>query len=309
MKKNYKLSIITPFYNEEDGIRDYFDKVLKILKKEKINYEIICVDDGSKDKTFELLQKQHKKDSRIKVLKLSRNFGKESALTAGLDFATGDAIIPIDADLQDPPELIPEMIKKWKEGYKVILMKRKSRNEGFLKKFTANLFYNLVNKISDSSIPKDIGDFRLMDKKVVEVIRRMREKSRFMKGILSWAGFKTEIIYFDRPERFKGKIKQNYKKLIGLALNGIFSFSTLPIRLFTFMGIITSLFAFIYGAYLFFKTVFFGTDLAGYPSIMVAILFFSGVQLLGLGVLGEYIGRVFDETKNRPIYVIEEEIL
>lgn len=309
MKKSFKISIVTPFYNEEKGVSDYFKKVLKVLKKITPNYEIICVDDGSSDKTFELLQKQHKKNSNIKVIKLSRNFGKEAALTAGLDFTTGDAIIPIDADLQDPPELIPEMIKQWQAGYKVVLMKRKSRNESWLKKITANLFYYLANKISESSIPKDTGDFRLMDKKVIEVIKTLREKSRFMKGILSWSGFKTTTILFKRPERLKGTPKQNYKKLFGLALNGIFSFSIIPIRLFTFIGIIVSGFAFIYGTYLILRTIFFGVDLAGYPSLMVAILFFGGVQLIGLGVLGEYIGRIFNETKNRPIYIIDEQLI
>jgi len=309
MKENFKISIVTPFYNEEAGIKEYFKSILNVLKKITSSYEIICIDDGSSDKTFELLQKQHKKDSSIKIIKLSRNFGKEAALTAGLDFTTGDAIIPIDADLQDPPELIPNMIKQWQDGYKVVLMKRKSRNESWLKKITANLFYNLINKISESSIPKDTGDFRLMDKKVVNIIKQIREKSRFMKGILSWSGFKTTTILFERPERLKGTPKQNYKKLFSLALNGIFSFSIIPIRLFVFIGVMVSGFAILYGLFLILRTIFFGTDLAGYPSLMVTILFFGGIQLLGLGVLGEYIGRIFNETKNRPIYVIDEQLI
>ncbi len=304
------ISIIVPMFNEEDVIEVFFKKIFpvldKISKKHKLKYEILCVNDGSTDNTFEELKKISLKNSKVKVISFSRNFGKEAALTAGMEYSKGDAVIPIDVDLQEPPELIDEMIKLWKNGYDVVVGIRKERKEdSLLKKWTSGFFYNFFNSISATKIPYNAGDFRLMDRKVVDVLGHLKETNRFMKGIFSWVGFKTAKIEFSRTKRIAGKTKWNYLKLINFAFDGITSFSTTPLKILSFIGFTISIFAFIYGLITIIKRLFWETT-PGYPSLMAVILFLGGLQLLGIGILGEYIGRIYMETKKRPIYVVRD---
>ncbi len=309
-KENFKLSIVTPFYNEgqDDLINIYFTEIISELEKITDNWEIICIDDGSQDNTYDILCLHRTQDSRIKILKLSRNFGKEAALTAGLDYASGDAVIPIDADLQDPPSLIEEMLKHWGNGYDIVLPIRTERKDPVLKKLSAQFFYWFMSKISNSEfIAKNVGDFRLMDRKVVNTIKELKEYHRFMRGILSWPGFKRKSIGFERPERKLGKTKYNYKKMFYYAVDGIFSFSILPIRLVVFFGMILSFASFLYGTSLIIRKILSNIEVPGYTSIMVAVLFLGGIHLIAIGVVGEYIGRIYNEVKRRPIYVIDEE--
>jgi len=303
----FLTSIIVPMKNESAGLKTLFDRLFPILEPLG-KYEIICIDDGSTDNTLELLRAESLSNSRIKALSLSRNFGKEAALTAGLEAATGDIIIPIDADLQDPPELIPEMIAKWKEGYKVVLATRKSRDESWMKRKSAEGFYNVMGRLGTVKIPKNTGDFRLMDRAVVEAIKQLPERTRFMKGLFAWAGFPTTTIYFDRPQRFAGKTNWNYWKLWRFALDGIFSFTTFPLKIWTYIGVIISLLSFIYGSWMIIRTLIYGVDVPGYASIMAVMLFLGGIQLISLGIIGEYIGRIYRETKQRPLYIIKEKI-
>jgi glycosyltransferase involved in cell wall biosynthesis len=305
-KAKPEISIIVPMYNESDGVDAFFTRVLPILEATK-SWEIIAINDCSKDDTLVKLQQYNKNDKRIKIISFSRNFGKEAALTAGLHYCTGKAAIPIDADLQDPPELIPEMIKKWQEGHKVVLAARKSRvEEGVLKSWTASIFYKIMDRVSHITIPQNTGDFRLMDRDVIEAVKLLPEKTRFMKGLLAWPGFKTTQVYFERPARKFGTTSWNYWKLWQFALDGIFSFSTIPLKVWTYIGSVISLFAIAYAAYLIVRTIMLGVDVPGYASIMVTILFMGGIQLISLGVIGEYIARIYNETKQRPIYVVEE---
>ncbi len=302
-----RLSLLVPMYNESSVIPIFFETVLKVL--EDINYEleVVCVNDGSRDNTLELLKEYAAKDARIKVVSFSRNFGKEPAMTAALDYATGDAIIPIDADLQDPPELILEMLAKWEEGYDVVFARRSSRDtDSRLKRNTALWFYTLFNKMSDTYIPSNVGDYRLMDKKVIDVIRELPEKDRFMKGLFCWPGFKDTTVEYARPERAEGETKFNMWKLWNFAISGIASFSTMPIRAGIYLGLLISAASFVYAIFIITKTIFFGVDVPGYASIMVAVLFLGGIQMFFLGLLGEYIGRIYKEVKNRPLYVVAE---
>lgn len=303
-----KISIVTPFYNEEDVISMYFNELLAVLQKlDNFTYEIVCIDDGSTDTTFELLENEHKKNCCIQVIKLARNFGKEAALTAGLDHATGDAVIPMDGDLQHPPQLIPEMLKTWENlDVNAVLMKRKVRTESLAKKLTAKGFYAIINRLSKLSIPTDVGDFRLLDRKIVNAIKQLREKNRFMKGLLSWPGFSFTVMYYNQPERQIGKAKQNYKKLFSLAFNAIFSFSTIPLQLWSIIGFIISGVSFLHGIEIVYKKFIHGIDLPGYPSMMAGMLFLNGLIMISIGILGEYVGRIYDEVKNRPIYIIDE---
>lgn len=303
------LSIVVPMYNEEEGIDTFFSVMDKVLAGIDMDYEIICVDDGSKDKTLSLLKEKSQADSRIKVIALSRNFGKEAAMTAAIDYCSGDAVIPIDADLQDPPEIIAELITQWRAGFDVVYAKRISRDgDTVLKRNTAGWFYKLFNRVSDVKIPENVGDYRLMDKKVVIAIRNLPEKDRFMKGLFCWPGFKNTTIEFVRQNRAQGTTKFNYWKLWNFALSGITSFSTIPIRLGVYLGLIVSALALTYGVYIIIKTLLGGTDVPGYASMMVIMLFMGGVQLFFMGLMGEYIGRIYKEVKNRPIYYVAEEI-
>lgn len=296
-------------YNESDNIDIFYNRTIKVLEELGETFEIVCVNDGSKDNTLEKLLELHKKDPRVKVVGLSRNFGKEIALSAGIDYANGEAVIPIDADLQDPPELIPQLVAKWREGYDVVYATRTKREgETWLKKWTAHMFYRVIGKLTRFNIPKDTGDFRLMDRKVVDAIKKLREQHRFMKGLFSWVGFKQVSLPYCREPRFAGKTKFNYWKLWNFALEGITSFSFAPLQFATYFGLIVSFTAFIYGLYIIAKTLIFGNPVPGYPSIMVVMLFLGGVQLLTLGIIGEYIGRIYNESKRRPLYFVREAV-
>jgi polyisoprenyl-phosphate glycosyltransferase len=301
------ISVVVPCYNEELNLDSLFARLFKVLDSLNLQYEIVCVNDGSRDNTLKYLIEYHHRNPVIKVVNFSRNFGKEIALTAGIEYATGDAIIPIDADLQDPPELIGELIEKWREGYDVVYCKRRSRQgESWLKKITANAFYRVIQKMTSVEIPRDTGDFRLIDRRVVEALKQLPETHRFMKGLFAWVGFKQSFIEYDRLPRFQGTTKWNYWKLWNFALEGITSFSSLPLKIWSYLGLVISLLAFLYGSFLIVRTLILGIDVPGYASLMVAILFLGGIQLLTLGIIGEYLGRVHDEVKKRPLYLVRD---
>ena len=302
------ISILIPAYNEEP-VLDKLAKRLGKLADDNTDYEFefLFVNDGSKDKTLDLIKQYAEKDPRVSFVNLSRNFGKEIGMIAGLDHVTGDATVVIDADLQDPPELIPEMIRLWEEGYDDVYAKRKSRDgESFLKKFSSKMYYRILQSLTRIEIQKDTGDFRLLDRRVVEALKQFRESQRNTKAMFSWVGFHKKEILYDRDARAAGETTFNYLKLAELAIDGITSFTTSPLRISTYIGVFVSIFTFIYLVILVIRTFFFGADLAGYPSTMAVILFLGGVQLLSLGIIGEYVGRIFNETKQRPLYLIEE---
>ena len=302
-----ELSIVVPLYNEEANINRLISRLQSTLDKLNTTYEIVCINDGSQDDTFKLLVDYHEENSAIKVVNLSRNFGKEIALTAGIDYASGAAIIPIDADLQDPPELIAQLVAKWREGYDVVYATRKSRSgESWLKRFTANSFYQTIGKMSPIPIPANTGDFRLLDRKVVEALKQMPERTRFMKGLFAWVGYKQTSILFDREPRFGGKTTWNYWKLWNFALDGITSFSFFPLKIWSYIGSVISLISLLYASFLIIRTLILGIDVPGYASLMVAVLFFGGIQLITLGIIGEYLGRVYEEVKRRPLYFVRE---
>ncbi|QQG50885.1 MAG: glycosyltransferase family 2 protein [Candidatus Saccharibacteria bacterium] len=308
MKHRKKISLLIPAYNEEEALRHLYERLNK-LAGETVDYdfEFLFVNDGSRDKTLEIIKTYAENDHRIAYVNLSRNFGKETAMIAGLDHVTGDATVIIDADLQDPPELIPQMIQLWEQGYDDVYARRTSRKgETWLKKITSKTFYKVLQKSTRIPIQQDTGDFRLLDRRCVDALRQIRESQRYTKGMFSWIGYKKKEITYNRDPRVAGETKWNYFKLVDLAIEGIVSFTTSPLRFSTYTGLVVSFFAFAYMLYLVIRTLFFGTDLAGYPSMMAAILFLGGVQLLSLGVIGEYIGRIFNETKNRPLYFVEE---
>ena len=301
------ISIIVPLYNEEPNIDYLFERIFKVVDNLQLSYEIVCVDDGSKDNTLKCLIDYHYRYPTIKILSLSRNFGKDIALTAGLENAQGQAIIPIDADLQDPPELIEPLIAKWREGYDVVYARRRTRQgESWVKRFTANIFYRIIGRLSSVPIPRDTGDFRLLDRRVVDALKKMPERTRFMKGLFAWVGFKQTYVLYDRPNRFQGTTKWNYWKLWNFAIDGITSFSLVPLKVWSYLGFIISLLAFIYGSFLILRTLILGIDVPGYASLMVTVLFVGGVQLITLGVIGEYLGRIYEEVKQRPLYLIRE---
>jgi len=302
------ISVLIPAYNEEPVLDKLFPRLEDLANSNKgYEFEFLFINDGSKDNTLELIKGYSEKDPRVSYLNLSRNFGKEIGMIAGLDHATGDAVVIIDADLQDPPELIPEMIKLWEDGYDDVYAKRKSREgESWFKKFTSKMYYKTLQSVTRIPIQEDTGDFRLLDRRVVEALKQFRESQRNTKAMFSWVGFHKKEILYDRDSRAAGETKWNYIKLVELAIDGITSFTTAPLRISTYAGIAVSILAFIYLVYLVIRTVFLGVDLAGYPSMMAVILFLGGVQLLSLGIIGEYIGRIFNETKQRPLYLIEE---
>ena len=307
-----KISLVIPMYYEEEVANECYEKVSSVLKKleDKYDYEIIFVNDGSKDKTLEILEEIAKKDEKAKIISFSRNFGHQAAVTAGLKEVTGDAIIIIDADLQDPPELIPEMLELWEQGNEVIYGKRKTRKgESAFKLLTAKMFYKTLNALSDVEIPKDTGDFRLVDRKVVDVINSLPEHNKFLRGLFSWVGFKQKAYEYERQERFAGKTKYPLKKMLKLASDGIISFSSKPIKLVGALGILSIFISIIILIYALISYIFKLNDLsAGWTSIMVAITFFAGVQLLSLWVISEYIGRIYDEAKGRPQYIVDKKI-
>jgi glycosyltransferase involved in cell wall biosynthesis len=300
-----EISIVAPFYNEAAGVEPFFKEVTQVLIAEKLDYEIICVNDGSTDLTLSALLKARKANRRIKVINLSRNFGKEVALTAGLDYAEGRAVIPMDSDLQDPPRLIPHLIAKWRDGFQVVNARRAERmSDSWMKRTTAKAFYKLFNSISDTPIPENAGDFRLMDREVVEALRCLPERDRFMKGLFAWVGYRTTEVTYERPARATGESKWNYWKLLNFAIGGVTAFSTFPLRLFNYIGMTVAGISFLYGLFLITRTLFLGRDVPGYASIMVVMLFLGGIQLIGIGVVGEYVGRTFLEAKQRPLYLV-----
>lgn len=303
-----KVSILIPAYNEEEVLYTLYDRLENVINKlNNYEFEVLLINDGSKDNTLNILRELRKRDKRMCYINLSRNYGKETAMIAGLDYVTGDCCIILDADLQDPPELIEEMLKYWEQGYDDVYAKRKSRaGEGFMKKFTSSLFYKMLQKSTRIPIQKNTGDFRLLDRRCVDALRKFRESERYTKGMFSWIGFNKKEILFDRDPRVAGSTKWNYWKLIDLAIEGITSFTTKPLRISSFLGVIISFCAFVYIVIIIARTLIMGEAVKGYPSLMAVILFLGGVQLLSLGIIGEYIGRVFNETKRRPLYFVEE---
>jgi glycosyltransferase involved in cell wall biosynthesis len=306
-----QLSIIVPVKDEEQAVAPFVARVAPILDGlfAEGAWEILFIDDGSEDSTLAAIHGANRGDPRVRALSLSRNFGKEAALSAGLDHARGRAVVPIDVDLQDPPEVVGEMLAKWREGFEVVYGVRRNRSTDSLpKRLTADLYYRAHNYLSDDKIPEHAGDFRLLDRAVVDVIRRMPERNRFMKGLFAWSGFRQAAVEYDREPRTVGKSKFRYWKLWTLALDGITSASTMPLRIWSYVGVVIALLGLVYAAFLIVRTFLLGIDLPGYASMMVAILFFGGLQLISLGVLGEYVGRILVETKQRPIYVVRDRI-
>lgn len=305
------LSVVAPVKNEEDAILPFVERVGPILDTITADggWEILFVDDGSSDATLTAIVSANLSDARVRGLSLSRNFGKEAALSAGLDHARGAAVIPMDVDMQDPPEAVPEMVAKWREGHEMVFGVRRNReSDGLAKRLTAGLYYRAHNAVSTDKIPEHAGDFRLMDRKVVEVIRAMPERNRFMKGMFAWAGFRQAAVEYDRAERETGKTKYSYWKLWTLALDGITSASTVPLRIWSYVGAVIALFAIGFAGWLVIDTMIFGNPVPGYASLMTSVLFLGGVQLVSLGVLGEYVGRILTETKQRPLYVVRDTV-
>ncbi|MEH7356559.1 glycosyltransferase family 2 protein [Neobacillus drentensis] len=308
MIRKKKVTVLVPAYNEEDVLQQLYSRLVNVFNTLPIyEFEILLVNDGSKDGTLLKIKLLREMDKRVSYVNLSRNFGKETAMIAGLDYADGEAVIIIDADLQDPPELIPEMIHHWENGYDDVYAKRSSRaGETWIKRVTSTAFYRLLEKVARVPIQRDTGDFRLLDRRCVDALRQLRETQRYTKGMFSWIGFNKKEILFDRDPRAAGETKWNYYKLFDLAIEGITSFTTTPLRISALFGCLISFCAFIYMIWIITKTMLFGDPVAGYPSLMTVILFLGGIQLISLGILGEYIGRIFNETKNRPLYFIDE---
>jgi glycosyltransferase involved in cell wall biosynthesis len=302
------ISIVTPFFNEGVGVLHFYQTLTHSLDNlTDFDFEIICIDDGSKDETLSHLIDSSKKDPRIIVLELSRNFGKEAAMSAGIDEAKGDCVIPIDADLQDPPSLISIMLKEWQKGAEVVLAKRIDRStDSFMKRKTAEIFYRLHNALSSLKIPENVGDFRLMDRVVVDALKKLPERQRFMKGLFAWVGFNTVTIEYIREARFAGSSKFSSWKLWNFAIEGVTSFSLVPLKVWTYLGFLGSLFATFYATFIIIRTWIFGIDLPGYASLLVVMLFFGSLQLMSLGIIGEYIGRIYFESKQRPLYIIKK---
>ena len=299
------LSVIVPAYNEEEVLHEFHQRLTSVLNKSEMRSEIVYVNDGSSDRTLRIVREFQEKQAGITIVDLSRNFGKEAAMTAGFDVAMGDAVVVIDADLQDPPELILEMIKKWREGYDMVYAQRSIRDgESRLKKSTSYLFYRLIQRVSRVQIPKDTGDFRLMSRRAVDALNSLREQHRFMKGLFAWIGFPQTAIPYRRDARFAGESKFNYWKLWNFALEGFTSFTIAPLKVASYLGIFVAMCAFLYGLFVIYKTAVFGESVTGYPSMMVVITFLGGAQLAFIGVLGEYMGRMFNETKRRPLYFL-----
>ena len=302
------ISVLIPAYNEEEVLDMLMERLGKLAADQpRYNWEFMFVNDGSRDRTLEIIKQYAERDTRVSYINLSRNFGKETAMIAGFDHVRGDAVVNIDADLQDPPELIPQMIKYWEDGYDDVFARRRSRaGESFVKKLTSQVYYKVLQRSTRIPIQIDTGDFRLLDRRCIDALKQFRESERYTKGMFSWIGYKKKEILYDRDPRAAGTTKWNYGKLVNLAIDGITSFTTAPLRVSTYVGFIVSVVAFVYILYLLIRPLFGVPAGGGYSSTMAAILFLGGVQLLSLGIIGEYIGRIFNETKNRPLYFVEE---
>ena len=303
------VSVVVPAYNEEEVLPEFHKRLSTVLAQLSSNYdyEIIYINDGSSDNTLVLLDQFYEKDEHVSLVDLSRNFGKEIALTAGLHKAQGDAVIVIDSDLQDPPELIPELIKEWLLGFDVVYAKRLRREgESIFKKVSAHLFYRLMNRVGQVKLPEDTGDYRLLSRRALEALNTLTETHRFMKGLFTWIGYKQKAVYYQRDPRHSGISKWSYWRLWNLAIEGITSFTAAPLKFATYFGFITALGAFTYGLFIIGRTLIFGNPVEGYPSMIVIVLFLGGIQLMSIGILGEYIGRIFTETKQRPLYFLNE---
>ena len=305
MQEEFMISVVVPVYNEMEVLPEFHARMSRVLDGLPLNSEIVYVNDGSKDESLLFLNKIYEQDMRVAVLDLSRNFGKEIAMTAGLHKAQGDAVIVIDADLQDPPELIPRLIDEWQNGYDVIYAKRARRDgESAFKKLTAHLFYRLMRTIGQIKIPEDTGDYRLLSRRAVDALNTLSEQHRFMKGLFTWIGYRQKAVIYERDPRHAGKSKWNYWHLWNFAIEGITSYSSAPLKLASYLGLLTALGSFSFGLFIMVRTLLYGDPVQGYPSMIVIILFLGGVQLMSIGVLGEYVGRIFTETKRRPLYFI-----
>jgi glycosyltransferase involved in cell wall biosynthesis len=299
------IAVVIPAYNEGEGLRDFHARLAAIMEALG-SWEALYVNDGSTDDTWEVMQSLRAADPHVSLLNLSRNFGKEIAIAAGLDHADGDAVVVIDADLQDPPELIPDLVARWREGFDTVYAQRRVRQgEAWLKRTTAAGFYRLMQRVGRVKLPENVGDFRLMSRRVVLALRQLPEQHRFMKGLFAWVGFPSVAVPYDRDPRAAGTSKFNYWRLWNLALEGITGFTVVPLKLATYVGLLVAVLAGLFGAQLIFRTLIFGNRVAGYPSLMAVVLFLGGVQMLMLGIIGEYLGRVFNETKRRPLYFVE----
>ena len=309
MSGKIDLSVVIPVCNEEESLPELHRRLGAVLSQLNLAYEVVFVDDGSSDRSLSVISELHSRDPKIKAISFSRNFGHMVALSAGLDFAAGEAVITMDADLQHPPELIPEMVKRWKGGAEVVnTLRRDTKGAGVFKKFSAALFYWLINRIAKINLPASAADYRLLDKKVVEALKRIHERSRFLRGLISWVGFKQEFIDYQADARFAGKTKYSIGRMFAFALDGIASFSAFPLRLSTYFGLVTALVSFIYILYAFYIRVFTNRAIEGWASVLVAVLFIGGIQLIFLGVIGEYLSRVYEEAKQRPLYLISRKI-
>lgn len=301
------ISLIIPCHDEADNIAALHERVCAVMNEIGEPWEMLCVNDGSRDDTLERLLALHREDPRVVVIDFSRKFGKEAALTAGLDHASGDAAIPLDADLQDPPELIPELLAKWREGFEVVNAVRITRDgESWFKRSSAHLFYRVINRLSNVDIPPDTGDFRLISRPALEALKQLPERRRFMKGLFAWVGFRSTNVYYHREPRHAGKTKWNYWRLWNFAVEGITSFSQVPLQLASYLGFTVSFLALLYAAWLIIQTLVYGNSVKGYPSMMVTLLFLGGIQLMALGVIGEYLGRIYEESKQRPVYLVRQ---
>ena len=303
-----KISILIPCYNEEKTLPLLYPELVKLMEGlPAYEWEIMFINDGSVDGTLKILQELRQQDKRVNYVDLSRNFGKEVAMLAGFDYVTGDCMVIVDADLQDPPSLIPEMIGYWEQGYEDVYARRRTRGkESWLRKYLSIRFYKLLQRASRYDVLQNVGDFRLLDRRCIEALKRMRESERYTKGMFCWIGFNKKEVVFDRGDRAAGSSSWGYKQLFSLAIDGITSFTSAPLRISTFVGFIVSMLAFVYMIYVFVKALIWGDPVQGYPSMMILILFLGGIQLLSLGIIGEYIGRIYNETKNRPDYIVRD---
>lgn len=309
--QNYShLSIVAPAYNEEHTLDSFYSRVTEVMRAYHIPYEIVYVDDGSSDNTRQIMAAQAAHDEHVTVIEFSRNFGKEIAMTAGLDHTTGDLVVVIDVDLQDPPEVIPQLIEQWRKGYDVVYAQRTERKgEGLFKRASSYLFYRLLGRISDIDIPPDTGDFRLMTRRAVNALLQLREHHRYMKGLFAWVGYPQKAVLYERDARSAGETKWNTARLFSLAFEGITSFSTTPLRMVSYMGITVAIISLLFGVYIVAKKIFLGDPVVGYASLVAVITFIGSMQLIALGIIGEYLGRIFNESKQRPLYLLKNQHL